>query len=49
MIPSSKLTSWSSLSYDAAISKVEKLRNSKKDKEKERKEAEEELEKAQAR
>ncbi|KAE9409089.1 BAR-domain-containing protein [Gymnopus androsaceus JB14] len=37
------------LSYDAAISKVEKLRNSKKDKEKERKEAEEELEKAQAR
>ncbi|KAJ3922203.1 hypothetical protein F5877DRAFT_75460 [Lentinula edodes] len=37
------------LSYDAAISKVEKLKNGKKDKEKERKEAEEELESAQAR
>ncbi|KAF9074886.1 hypothetical protein BDP27DRAFT_1316132 [Rhodocollybia butyracea] len=37
------------LSYDAAISKVEKLRNSKKEKEKERKEAEEELDRAQDR
>ncbi|KAJ3969487.1 hypothetical protein EV361DRAFT_999069 [Lentinula raphanica] len=37
------------LSYDAAISKVEKFKNGKKDKEKERKEAEEELESAQAR
>ncbi|KAJ4485759.1 hypothetical protein J3R30DRAFT_1404979 [Lentinula aciculospora] len=37
------------LSYDAAISKVEKLKNGKKDKEKERKEADEELESAQAR
>ncbi|KAJ3750816.1 hypothetical protein DFH05DRAFT_1518992 [Lentinula detonsa] len=37
------------LSYDAAISKAEKLKNGKKDKEKERKEAEEELENAQTR
>lgn len=42
-----KFITWFSLSYDAAISKVEKLKNSKKEKEK--KEADEELEKAQAR
>ncbi|KAK7441818.1 hypothetical protein VKT23_016480 [Stygiomarasmius scandens] len=37
------------LSYDAAISKLEKIKNGKKEKEKERTDAEDELEKAQAR
>lgn len=37
------------LSYDAAISKLEKLKTSKKDKEKERKEAEDELQTARLR
>lgn len=37
------------LSYDAAISKLDKLKTSKKDKEKERKEAEDELQTARLR
>lgn len=37
------------LSYDAAISKLERVKHSKKEKEKERKEAEEDLEEAKAR
>ena len=37
------------LSYDTAISKLEKLKTSKKDKEKERKEAEDELQTARLR
>lgn len=37
------------LTYDAAITKVEKMRSSKKEKEKERKDAEDEYERAKSR
>lgn len=37
------------LSYDAAISKLERIKHGKKEKEKERKDAEEDLENAKAR
>lgn len=40
---------WPRLSYDAAISKLEKVRNSKKEKEKDKKEAEDEFAKAKSR
>ena len=43
------LTEYHRLSYDAAISKLEKLKTGKRDKEKERKEAEDELQMARLR